>query len=79
LDSLIKNKNTSEEFSVENANNQITIEEKNLETLNNNLKNAFSSQLEKLNDSKNNISQKQDLLDTKIEEIFYNIVPIFYI
>ncbi len=41
--------------------------------------NSISSLNEKIYNSKNNIFQKEELLNIKTEEVFHNIIPIFYI
>lgn len=79
LENLIKNKNSSEDSSVISFESQVSVEEKNLELLQKNLENALSTNDEKLYESENNIKQKEDLLNSKIEEYFYNIIPIFYL
>ena len=52
---------------------------KSLENLRVNLVNAQLSKEELLNESKNNIIQKEDLLDAKIDETYNKIIPILYI
>gem|GEM_PF-6358672 len=76
---MIKNKTNSEDSSVDNKKQTIPVEEKVLANLEENLKNALSSKTEILNNAKNNITQKKDLLDSKIEEVLYKIIPVFYI
>ena len=49
-----------------------------LENLKNNLENAKATQQELLLESKNNIKQKEELLDAKIIEIYNKIIPILY-
>ncbi len=79
IKNLIKNKTNSEDSSVDNKKQTIPVEEKVLANLEENLKNALSSKTEILNNAKNNITQKKDLLDSKIEEVLYKIIPVFYI
>ena len=50
-----------------------------LENLQRNLENAEKSKIELLSESKNNITQKEQLLSAKIDEIYNNIIPILYI
>jgi hypothetical protein len=50
-----------------------------LENLKKNLSNAQATQEELLIESKNNIKQKEDLLDAKITEVYNKIIPILYI
>jgi len=50
-----------------------------LENLQKNLENALSSKDELLKESKNNIIQKEQLLDSKIDEVYNKIIPILYI
>lgn len=52
---------------------------KSLENLEKNLENAQESKKSLINQSKDNIIQKEILLNAKIEEIFNNIIPILYI
>lgn len=52
---------------------------KSLENLKINLQNARSSKQNILNESYNKITQKEELLDLKIEEVFNKIIPILYI
>lgn len=50
-----------------------------LENFKKNLDNARATQDELLSESKNNIKQKEELLDAKIREIYNKIIPILYI
>ena len=52
---------------------------KSLENLQRNLENAEKSKIELLDESKNNITQKEELLSSKIDEIYNKIIPILYI
>lgn len=56
---------------------QVTL--KSLENLEKNLENAESTKVQLLNESNNNIIQKENLLLSKINEIYNNIIPILYI
>jgi len=79
LETLISNKWKVEDNSVENALSQVKVEEKNLETLEINLENAKISKEQKLSDAENNKKQKEELFESKIDEIYHSIIPIFYI
>jgi hypothetical protein len=50
-----------------------------LENLENNLINAKELNDELLNESNNNIKQKKELLSSKIDELYNNIIPILYL
>jgi hypothetical protein len=44
-----------------------------------NLDNAEISKNQLLDDSNNNVNQKEQLLDSKIDDIYNKIIPILYI
>lgn len=50
-----------------------------LENLQKNLENAIASKDELLQESDNNITQKEQLLNSKIDEIYNKLIPILYI
>lgn len=56
---------------------QVTVKE--LENLEWNLINALASKEKLIQESNENINQKQLLLDSKVNEIFYKIIPILYV
>lgn len=56
---------------------QVTL--RSLENLEKNLENAQVTQSKLLQESKNNIQQKQQLLRLKIDEIYNQIIPILYV
>lgn len=79
LKTLITNKWKVEDNSLDNQLNKIEIEKRNLETLEINLKNLKIQEEQKIINSKDNIKQKEDLFESKIDEVYNNIIPIFYI
>jgi len=79
VQSSLKNKDNIEVFNAQVSTNNITVEKKNLETLEQNLVSAELSSKQRLQEVENNIDQKEVLFDTKIEEIYLSLFPIFYI
>lgn len=59
--------------------NTLEVEEKILNTLEISLENALSTKVEKIIEASANISQKQLLLDAKIDEIYTQMMPLVYI
>ena len=59
--------------------NTLEVERKILNTLEVSLKNIRSTKVEKLEEATKNISQKKDLLDAKVDEIYTQIIPLVYI
>ena len=59
--------------------NTLEVERKILNTLEVSLKNISSTKVEKLEEATKNISQKKDLLDAKVDEIYTQIIPFVYI
>lgn len=55
------------------------VELKSLENLKINLQNAELTQAQLISDSLNNIQQKEELLNTKMNEVYNKILPILYI
>lgn len=55
------------------------VEIKSLENLKTNLANAIKIKKEIIEDSENNISQKKEQLNSKIDEIYNKIIPILYL
>jgi hypothetical protein len=63
----------------ESLDNTLEIEQKVLSTLEVSLENTNVTKREKIKESKNNISQKQNLLDSKVDEVYTQIIPFVYI
>ena len=62
-----------------NTSSEYSVQVKSLENLENNLINAKKLNDELLNESNNNIKQKKELLSSKIDEIYNNIIPVLYL
>ena len=76
---LEKNKFSTQISNIDNAKGKVEVEKNNLELIEKNLETAKSLKEEIISESKNNISQKKELLENKLDEILYEIVPIFFI
>lgn len=63
----------------ESLGNTLEVEQKVLTSLEVNLENAKVTKVQKLEESNNNISQKETLLDSKVDEIFTLIMPLVYV
>ena len=63
----------------ESLSNTLELEEKVLSSLEVSLDNARLTKEEKLSEAKNNITQKETLLDSKIDEVYTGLIPLVYI
>ena len=63
----------------ESLSNTLEVEEKVLSSLEVSLDNARLTKEEKLSEAKNNITQKETLLDSKIDEVYTGLIPLVYI
>jgi hypothetical protein len=63
----------------ESLDNTLEVEQKVLITLEVSLENARNTKDEKLEEGKNNIIQKETLLDSKVDELYTQIIPLVYI
>ena len=77
--SRIKQTSNQYETQKESLKNKLTLERDILETLETNLENIRNTRDEKLRDALDNISQKKELLATKIDEVYTQIIPYVYI
>jgi hypothetical protein len=59
--------------------NTLELEKEVLVSLEVNLKNAGITKQEKLEEARNNISQKEILLNSKIDELYTGIIPLVYL
>lgn len=59
--------------------NTIQVEQKILSSLEVSLENARVTKDEKVDEAENNISQKETLLDSKIDEIYTGLIPLVYV
>jgi len=55
------------------------LEQKILSTLETSLENAQITKDEKILEAKNNIPQKEALLNSKIDEVYTGIIPLIYV
>lgn len=79
LDSQIEQSVNSYETRVDNLNNQLVLEQKILSTFETNLENALATKNQKIEEAQNNITQKESLLDSKIDEIYTLMIPLAYV
>jgi len=63
----------------ESLGNTLEVEQKVLTSLEVNLENAKVTKVQKLEESNNNINQKETLLDSKVDEIYTLIMPLVYV
>lgn len=63
----------------ESLSNTLEVEEKILSSLEVSLENAHVTKEEKLSEAKNNITQKETLLDSKVDEVYTQLIPLVYI
>lgn len=63
----------------ESLGNTLEVEQKVLTSLEVNLENAKATKVQKLEESNNNIAQKETLLDSKVDEIYTLIMPLVYV
>jgi hypothetical protein len=63
----------------ESLDNTLEVEQKGLTTLEVRLENFRNTKDEKLEEGKNNITQKETLLDSKVDELYTQIIPLVYI
>ena len=63
----------------ESLGNTLEVEQKVLTSLEVNLENAKVTKVQKLEESNNNIAQKETLLDSKVDEIYTLIMPLVYV
>ncbi len=73
------NAKISQVWDIDTLWSEYQVQLKALENLKTNLQNAQSTQEELISESLNNIQQKEELLDAKINEIYNKIIPILYI
>jgi hypothetical protein len=67
------------ETKAESLANTLEVENKILVSLEVKLENAHITKKEKLEEARNNISQKEILLNYKIDEVYTQIIPIVYL